>query len=94
MSMLEIRGVRKRFGEKQVLDGVMRGVRKMSFFVFSSLSEMFLRVVLAYPLSAWFGLNGVWMAWPGAWIITTLLSVVLYHLLERKNFGVTAVNKA
>jgi len=79
---------------KQVLDGVMRGVRKMSFFVFASLAEMFLRVALAYPLSAWFGLNGVWMAWPGAWIISLVVSVVLYKILDRKNFGITAVNEA
>ena len=79
---------------KQVLDGAMRGVRKMSFFVFSCLSEMFLRVVLAYPLSAWFGLNGVWMAWPCAWVISTVISIVLYRILDRKNFGVTNICQA
>lgn len=60
---------------KLVADGVLRGEGKMNRFMAATLTDLALRVVLAYALSRAFGSVGIWCAWPGSWCVATAMSV-------------------
>ena len=47
----------------------MRGCGMMGRFMATTLSDLFLRVVLAMLFSRWLGVNGIWLSWPvaGLW---------------------------
>ena len=64
---------------KLVSDGVLRGSGMMRQFMIGTFLDMFLRVMLAYLLSARLGSIGIWLAWPGSWCIGTILSVRYYR---------------
>ena len=66
-------------GVKVCGDGLMRGCGKMGRFMITTLSDLFLRVVLAVTFSHWMGVNGIWLAWPVGWFVGCTLSVVLYR---------------
>ena len=63
---------------KIVFDGALRGVGAMWAFMFSTMSDVFVRVLCGAPFSARWGLGGVWAVWPTAWLIGTAMSVGLY----------------
>ncbi len=64
---------------KLTLDGALRGAVMMKPFMISTLTDLFLRVLFAFILSATaLGSTGIWCAWPVGWIMGTLLSFLFY----------------
>ena len=79
---------------KLTSDGLMRGCGMMGRFMATTLSDLFLRVVLAILFSSWLGVNGIWLSWPVGWFVGTVLSMVfyrtsIYRQAEEKNDAVT-----
>ena len=64
---------------KLTSDGLMRGCGMMGRFMATTLSDLFLRVVLAMLFSRWLGVNGIWLSWPVGWFVGTVLSMVFYR---------------
>ena len=71
---------------KLVADGILRGSGLMKEFMFSTFSDLILRVALSWGLSRIFGSVGIWMSWPIGWIVGTGLSVTFYrrHYVSKK----------
>ena len=63
---------------KIMADGVFRGAGAMKIFMFSTFSDLLLRVVLAYILSPSMGATGIWTSWPIGWSLATVFSVFCY----------------
>ena len=72
---------------KLVADGILRGTSNMLFFMIATLTDLILRVSLAFILSNYFGTNGIWISWPIGWFISMILSVLFYHI------SINAVNQ-
>lgn len=67
---------------KLAADGVLRGTNAMKQFMVATFTDLVLRVVLAFVLSAWTGsATGIWCAWPVGWSIAMVLS--LFFLWRR-----------
>lgn len=66
---------------KLVADGILRGAGRMKHFMIATFSDLFLRVILAFALSATsLGATGIWAAWPIGWVVAMVLSVVFYRM--------------
>jgi Na+-driven multidrug efflux pump len=63
---------------KLVSDGVLRGSGMMRQFMIGTLTDMIVRVILVYILSAIFGSVGIWLAWPFSFVCGTALSLCFY----------------
>ena len=64
---------------KLIADGVLRGSGAMRHFMIGTFTDLILRVVLAFILSATpLGANGIWLSWPIGWSIATAVSLVFY----------------
>lgn len=63
---------------KLISDGVLRGASRMKDFIASTMTDLVLRVVLAFVFSAMLGVTGVWLSWPVGWILGTALSCWFY----------------
>ena len=63
---------------KLMSDGVLRGSGAMTYFMIATFSDLILRVMLAYILSIFYDITGVWLSWPFGWIIGTVLSFGFY----------------
>ena len=64
---------------KLVADGILRGSSLMGRFMASTFTDLVLRVVLAYVLSAAMGSAlGIWCAWPIGWSVATCMSILFY----------------
>ena len=66
-------------GVKLVIDGVFRGINKMSYFVGTTTFELLLRIFLVFFFMAPLGLDYLWYAWPVGWFITLTVTVFLYR---------------
>ncbi|MDE7300076.1 MAG: MATE family efflux transporter [Lachnospiraceae bacterium] len=64
---------------KLIADGVLRGGGAMTQFMVSTLTDLVLRVVLAYLLYAFLGTLGIWLSWPIGWAIAAFLSCAFYR---------------
>lgn len=64
---------------KLVSDGILRGSGMMRQFMIGTFVDMFLRVMFAFVLSPYLGSVGIWLAWPGSWVVGTILSVSFYR---------------
>ena len=64
---------------KLISDGVLRGASAMNAFMVSTFTDLILRVVLAYVLSARLGTMGIWLSWPIGWSIATVISYGYYR---------------
>lgn len=64
---------------KLIADGVLRGAEAMRYFMVSTFTDLILRVILAYLLSAPFGSAGIWLSWPVGWGVAAALSLLFYH---------------
>lgn len=74
---------------KLAADGVLRGTNAMRQFMVATFTDLVLRVVLAFVLSAWTGsAMGIWCAWPVGWSIAMVLSLVF---LSRRLAGAKGV---
>ncbi|MDO4438624.1 MAG: MATE family efflux transporter [Eubacteriales bacterium] len=69
---------------KLMCDGILRGSGAMSYFVMATIPDLILRILIAKILINWFGSTGIWMAWPFGWIIATILTLVFYRDVVRK----------
>ena len=70
---------------KLVADGILRGVGRMKDFMTDTFTDLILRVVLAFVLSATvLGSTGIWCAWPIGWMVATIMSLRYY----RKTYGI------
>ncbi len=70
---------------KLVADGILRGVSAMHRFMAATFTDLILRVVLAFVLSAQTkSAIGIWCAWPIGWTIAMVLSVYFYHKEYKK----------
>jgi len=63
---------------KLVSDGILRGTGRMKQFMFGTFTDLLLRVLLAYVLSALLGTLGIWLAWPIGWTVATVISLMFY----------------
>ena len=73
---------------KLVADGILRGAGLMRQFVIATFTDLILRVVLAFILSATaLGSTGIWFAWPIGWGVATALSVLFYRASAAREFA-------
>ncbi len=73
---------------KLIIDGVLRGSGVMKMFMVSTFSDLLLRVVLCYVLSAYLNELGIWISWPSGWLLATAISCVFYFTgLWKKNIN-------
>lgn len=63
---------------KLMADGVLRGAEAMTYFMISTFTDLILRVVLAFVLSASFASTGIWLSWPIGWTVSAVLSMAFY----------------
>ena len=63
---------------KLISDGVLRGASRMKDFMASTMTDLVLRVALAFVFSAMLGVTGVWLSWPVGWVLGTALSCWFY----------------
>lgn len=61
---------------KLVADGALRGAERMKQFMAATFTDLILRVILAFVLSAYLQETGIWLSWPVGWIIATVMSWV------------------
>ena len=73
---------------KLVADGILRGAGLMRQFVIATFTDLILRVVLAFILSATaLGSTGIWCAWPIGWGVAAALSVLFYRASAAREFA-------
>ncbi len=63
---------------KLVADAILRGTATMRLFMVATFTDLLLRVILAYILSAFFDTLGIWISWPIGWTIAAIMSVGFY----------------
>ncbi len=65
---------------KLVADGILRGAGMMGKFMTATFSDLIIRVVLVFTLSATaLGVAGIWSAWPVGWVVAMVLSLLFYR---------------
>lgn len=65
---------------KLVADGILRGEGAMREFMAATFTDLILRVVLSFVLSAWTASSiGIWCSWPIGWTIGMGVSLWFYH---------------
>ncbi len=69
---------------KLMFDGVLRGATRMLPFMVATMTDLVLRVALAFALSPLFGINGVWYSWPLGWLLGMALSMGFYFHWKRQ----------
>lgn len=69
---------------KVTLDGILRGAGMLKAFMISTFSDLILRVGFAFILQPRFGAEGIWLSWPGGWIIGMAISAVFYVVYSRR----------
>ena len=64
---------------KLISDGVLRGAGAMKQFMTATFTDLILRVMLAFVLSAAMrSATGIWLSWPIGWCLGTVLSLLFY----------------
>lgn len=63
---------------KLIADGVLRGGGAIREFMVTTFSDLILRVILAYILSAQLDSLGIWLSWPIGWMVATAISFAFY----------------
>ena len=63
---------------KLCADSVFRGAGAMTLFMATTFTALFLRVLLAFPFSRFWGSTGIWLAWPVSWMMSCSLSAIFY----------------
>lgn len=67
---------------KIVTDATLRGCGLMKTFMFSTLTDLFLRAGLSYLFSLLLGPVGIWMSWPVGWSMGTLVSLFFFKRVD------------
>ena len=61
-------------------DGVLRGAGAVFAFTFSTMTDLVLRVALAFVFSmAMHSSDGIWLSWPFGWTVSMLVSLLFYR---------------
>ena len=63
---------------KLMADGILRGAGAMKSFMVATFTDLMLRVILAFLLSARLGTDGIWLSWPIGWTAAAVLSCAFY----------------
>ena len=63
---------------KLMADGILRGAGAMKSFMVATFTDLMLRVILAFFLSARLGTDGIWLSWPIGWTAAAVLSCAFY----------------
>ena len=63
---------------KLMADGILRGAGAMKSFMVATFTDLMLRVMLAFLLSARLGTDGIWLSWPIGWTAAAVLSCAFY----------------
>lgn len=63
---------------KLIADAVLRGAGAMKTFMTATFLDLILRVVLAFVLSPYMGVTGIWVSWPIGWIVGAVCSLIFY----------------
>lgn len=72
---------------KLVADGILRGEGAMRQFMAATFTDLILRVVLSFVLSAWMGSAiGIWCSWPVGWTIGMGVSLFFYRSHNSEKF--------
>ena len=71
-------------GVKLVGDGILRGMGKMKLFMVATFTDLVLRVVLAFAFSPSWKYQGIWWSWPIGWTVATVLSLIFYFVVMKK----------
>lgn len=70
---------------KLAADGILRGIGAMRQFMAATLSDLALRVVLAFFFSGrTHSATGIWLAWPVGWTVAAALSISFYRKEYRR----------
>lgn len=78
---------------KLMTDGVLRGAGAMKPFMIATLTDLIIRVILSFVLSAVIqSPSGIWLSWPLGWVAGTLLSLLFYWKGDWKNKDVIGNN--
>lgn len=64
---------------KLIGDGILRGAGLMKQFMIDTFVDLGLRVICALVLAKFFGVIGVWLAWPIGWCISTFITLYFYR---------------
>lgn len=64
---------------KSITDAVMRGAGYSKPFMYTTLLDLFLRVVLSFAFSTFLGSVGIWLSWPFGWSAGTILAFYFYR---------------
>lgn len=73
---------------KLVADGILRGSSNMVQFMAATFTDLTIRVVGAVLLSKTpLGATGIWCAWPIGWTIATIMSILFYLRLVKKEWS-------
>lgn len=75
---------------KLMCDGVLRGLGMMTPFMIATMTDLALRVALAFALAPMWQSTGVWAAWPIGWTLGTGLSVMFYLRWQHKSLHTVA----
>jgi len=71
---------------KLAADGVLRGAGRVREFMITTFSDLILRVVFAFILQPFFGATGIWLSWPGGWLISMGISLAFCLRCFKYNF--------
>ncbi len=68
-------------GTKVTADAVLRGTGQMRKFMFTTFTDLALRVILAFVITKFILPEplGIWLSWPIGWVFGTFLSVLFYR---------------
>ncbi len=72
---------------KLAADGVLRGAGRVREFMITTFSDLILRVVFAFILQPFFGATGIWLSWPGGWLISMGISLAFCLRCFKFNFS-------
>lgn len=72
---------------KLTADGILRGEGAMRQFMAATFTDLILRVVLSFVLSAWTKSSiGIWCSWPIGWSIGMVVSLFFYYSHNKAKF--------
>lgn len=72
---------------KLMTDGIIRGAGAMMYFVAATVPDLIFRILFALLFSRKFGSTGIWMAWPYGWIVATVLTLIFYRMVMRRQLS-------
>ena len=72
---------------KLMTDGIIRGTGAMTYFVAATVPDLIIRILFALIFSKNYGSTGIWMAWPFGWIAATVLTLIFYRKVMRRQLS-------